>query len=207
MDFINSFFNELIKDPYFQNFVIENTKSNFLKFEKYYRNTDILLNEECYLSSGMTKGCFIFPKRKLVLKIPFDNENYCELEEVNYKKARTCGLEHFFAESWKETDIIMSDSCDDIRLPVYGMTFAETIEEDDFVEYSYRSGYNKYGLGEGEVGLLFGFFGECYSLEEIEELMVFMKDNEINDIHPGNLGYINGNPVFIDYSGFLGVMW
>jgi hypothetical protein len=34
--------------------------------------------------------------------------------------------------------------------------------------------------------------------------MNFIEDEEINDLHRGNLGYLNGRPVILDYSGFHG---
>lgn len=37
---------------------------------------------------------------------------------------------------------------------------------------------------------------------ENRELFDFIYENDINDLHKGNFGYLNDSPVIFDYSGF-----
>ena len=41
-----------------------------------------------------------------------------------------------------------------------------------------------------------------YGENEIEKLLKFINDEKINDLHSGNLGYLNDRPVIVDYAGY-----
>ena len=45
-------------------------------------------------------------------------------------------------------------------------------------------------------------FAETYGYEEFLRLNDFLEWYDINDLHSGNIGYINGKLVFIDYAGY-----
>lgn len=45
-------------------------------------------------------------------------------------------------------------------------------------------------------------FMDDYSEEEFEHLVHFLEEFHINDLHEGNVGFINGRIVFIDYGGY-----
>lgn len=47
---------------------------------------------------------------------------------------------------------------------------------------------------------LFPFY---YSEEEMSKLCDFLSDLEIDDLHSGNIGYLDGRIVLIDYSGYF----
>lgn len=41
-----------------------------------------------------------------------------------------------------------------------------------------------------------------YGVEEYEKFGVFLEDNNVNDLHPGNVGELNNEFVLIDFAGF-----
>lgn len=45
---------------------------------------------------------------------------------------------------------------------------------------------------------------EYYGLKKFLELVEFVKEEKINDLHGGNYGFIDGRPVIFDYSGYYG---
>lgn len=45
-------------------------------------------------------------------------------------------------------------------------------------------------------------FIDCYGAEEFARLNKFLHKHRLTDFHSGNLGYINGIPVLVDYSSY-----
>lgn len=53
-----------------------------------------------------------------------------------------------------------------------------------------------------ELGLnIYEYYGE----DKYRKMICFVQENNINDLHGGNFGYINGAPVIFDYSGYRGL--
>jgi hypothetical protein len=140
-----------------------------------------------------------------VFKIPLHDykSNYCQLEVEIYEMAQKENVSEFFApcyflENYDGVEIYVMAQADvscgrlysDLyeRLSNEGRTdeeATEILEEvEDCSEY---------------VEWLFPYYTDC---EKFEALSNFLEDAGVNDLHSGNIGYINNRVVFIDYSGF-----
>lgn len=42
---------------------------------------------------------------------------------------------------------------------------------------------------------------ECYGVSAVDDLVRYIEDSELNDLHSGNLGFFEGRPVILDYAG------
>lgn len=174
-------------------------------------NDDIIL---CYkkstirVSYGATKLVLMNEYSNWVFKIPFKGRkiNYCQIEAEIYEDARRENLDKFFAPCYfleifdgvqiyvmqravTSYDKLYSDLFE--RLSNEGRTEAEAsdiIEEADAcAEF---------------VNWLFPYYSE--EPEEFNRFIEFLESANINDLHSGNIGYINGEIVLIDYSGYRG---
>lgn len=116
----------------------------------------------------------------------------CDREAEYYDVAVQKGLEDFFAECWKD-----SFELDGEEIPFYIMQRA-VIDEDEVYYLS--------DMGEEYTGCedaVWEAFGNAYGTDIMNELAAFCEDYEINDLHEGNVGFIYGNLVCIDYSGYV----
>lgn len=165
---------------------------------------------------GATKGVLMFEKLGFVIKIPFigdtdqqfhgannsENDwNYCETEYEIFKLAERENIGKCFANI--EKAYIINDH------PIYIQEFAyisdskttscisHTEEDEDKAKtYCHKAKvdiHDSFWLGDA-----IAYYGE----KIFQKLMSFIKDNEINDLHGGNIGYIGERPVLIDYSGY-----
>ena len=181
-------------------------------FENAYPSEDddgvILESDEVMVSInyGATKLVItISEANNWVFKIPLHDykSNYCQLEVEIYEMAQKENISEFFApcyflENYDGVEIYVMARADvtygrlysDLyeRLSNEGRTdeeATEILEEvEDCSEY---------------VEWLFPYYANC---EKFEALSNFLEDAGVNDLHSGNIGYINDRVVFIDYSGF-----
>ena len=166
--------------------------------------------------TGATKGVLIFPDLDFVIKIPFtynsdDDElcgaddsgpgwNYCEVEEIKCQKAKIFGVEGCFAET-----ILVGEIC---NYPIYAQEKATVFtqggspspkksdEEYDRIEDmcdGMAECFNRVWLSDA-----FDYFGE----KTFYELLSFIDEYDISDLHDANIGYIGMRPVLVDYSSF-----
>lgn len=187
---------------------VDNTYGNVC-YGDYDNDYDFEISTETrliHISCGATK-CVI-EGNGWVYKMPFTDGcyNYCEKEVEIYEKAIEASVEEFFAPCYflKKID----------NFEVYIMKYAE-VDYDSLMEdlYARLSGE---GMSENEaentaqwadenaefVEYLFPYYAE--DNDTFENLLCFLSEEDINDLHSGNMGYINGNVVLIDYSGFRG---
>lgn len=171
--------------------------------------------EDLRLDCGMTKMVFSCPEWDYVIKIPFICDtalgaevDYCEVEAMNYELAKEFGLEHHFAscERLPAYHFYSMDYDGDsvvIDIPLYMMEFAEVDVEctEDLYSDCYICDSDDFSDDQKDAARIFGNY---YTDSEVEDLVSFINDNGINDIHGFNIGYINGIPVLIDYSGYMG---
>lgn len=142
-----------------------------------------------------------------VFKIPFKRCkcNYCQMEVDIYEMARKENIEEFFApcyflEKYDNVDIYVMERADlsynnlysDLydRLSSEGHSNEEV--EDIIAEVEDESGY---------VEWLFPYYMDY---DKFEIFTDFLENANINDLHSGNIGYIGGRVVLIDYSGYRG---
>lgn len=158
----------------------------------------------CYCCFGATKIVFDFDRiPDYVIKVPlncitcgnFFNycNDYCLLEVQNYEKAASAGLSEFFAETQLFNEYE--------GLPLYAQS--KVIADEDEVCSDIRTYYDN--IGEGD----YDYSAECveewlmdYAGAASDALCHFLNENKINDIHTGNVGFLDGSPIIFDYSGY-----
>lgn len=126
--------------------------------------------------------------------------DYCSAEVNIYKAAEEAGLEACFAK----TERIGSIN----GYPVYMQDKAEMLEDVDISSHT-REYIEKTVLHCRELNIhtsinkgWFGDFIAYHGDEMAKRLIDFINKFHINDLHTGNIGYISGIPVLVDYSGF-----
>lgn len=181
--------------------------------------------------SGASKLALIFKKYNYVIKIPFcgssvnsqnssydENDNneecfsfynaggysngwdYCSVEAELYKEAKAIGIEKCFAKTEKIADINNYPIYQQEYVHIYNnydISSNHTEKDIEAVISTCKSNnfdcFNKDWLSD-----VFCYFGE----KIFYKFMDFISYMEINDLHNGNIGYINFRPVLMDYSGW-----
>lgn len=194
---------------------------NINAFYDWRKNNSSILNESgIKLCSGVSKAVFIFDDlESWVIKVPFlfnpernsprfVRKDPCAVEADVYNEAKEEGIEQYFAGTYFFTEID--------ELPIYIQERAICNENDnEDIFYSYASEncdwlsidcedeevcndtleeYIENMTEEERIEAIFG----CY----MDSLISFISKRNLNDFHGGNFGFINGNPVLIDYCGY-----
>lgn len=182
-----------------------------------------------YYETGASKLVIIPENEDFVIKIPFegmypeaewDDENeeyyesefehfcgadtnnewdYCEVEAERYELSKTYGVEQCFAKCEKIAEIDGYPIYIQQKAKMYNCLEKSNHTEEDIKSVSkicsdnYYECFNKEWLGD-----VFNYFGE----KIFNIFMQFLSDFNVNDLHSGNLGYINGKPVLVDYSSW-----
>ena len=178
---------------------------------------------DCDWYSGETKVCIApYILENWVIKVDFDRNScpedyyeyyqlisFCEQELITYEKAVSNNLQSFFAPIYKigtindatfylqekvfpDADVVMNS------FENYSKYFVEEEEYDDNVEY--LDAVSEYASELDDEDRLRAMFDDY---EGVEELIEFINENEINDLHEGNYGRkSDGNWVIFDYSGY-----
>lgn len=158
--------------------------------------------------AGATKLVILDTRLDWVLKIPFRDKkmDYCAREVEIYHKAIEAEVEECFASCHFLMDyegvpcyIMEKVECDTDAVESDFVTRSSEngcidMDEDEFFEYV--------GSLDGSemVDELFGFY---YDAETLEKVSTFIQDNNINDVHTGNVGYRGDQLVMVDYSGYF----
>lgn len=178
---------------------------------------------------GATKLVIMLPDCDFVIKIPFSGSyqefyqdktddyeeeyvefenadfetcewDYCKTEVNRYNLAKNVGIEKYFAKTER---IGMVNN-----YPIYIQQKAEIFAEvKDLNSYSEEK---KSSTREKCYREDLWCFNECWLSDLLDYcgdrifslFMSFLKDNEFDDLHSSNIGYIDGVPVLVDYSGF-----
>ena len=126
--------------------------------------------------------------------------DYCEAETIYYNMACQTGIETFFAKTWKIGEVQ--------GRPIYAQVRAEMFEGvssskqyaknktqpiEDFCNENNFYCFNEYWLVD---------FADYFGKDSLEKLLLFIEEEGIRDLHDGNIGYVDGVPVLVDYSGF-----
>lgn len=166
--------------------------------------------EDFYYDAGCTRGCFIpmTDYADIVLKFNFDNvsDDYCEAEVRHFKRAKLHGLDDIFTKMVKigTRDGIDVYACERV---------SETSTHYGDVSPQLSRYLRKTTFSEGEdkkypVGVFRNIeywlkeFVRYYGAKKYFDFVKFIKEEGINDLHGGNVGYINNRPVVFDYGGF-----
>ena len=190
------------------------------------------LDDNFILASGVSKVAIIPKEKNYVIKIPYygkyrksngikcfdpyfssisKSSDYCKSEEIIYNKAKANGLDTFFAEI-EQIGKIKS-------IPIYvqrkavifeDVYYPEDDEEENLNEHEisiFKTITTKYSdLVEDEYLPLSWMKDFICSYGELafDKLYNFLSDNNIQDLHSENIGYISERPVLVDFSGFEG---
>ena len=190
------------------------------------------LDDNFILASGVSKVAIIPKEKNYVIKIPYygkyrksngikcfdpyfssisKSSDYCKSEEIIYNKAKANGLDTFFAEI-EQIGKIKS-------IPIYvqrkavifeDVYYPEDDEEENLNEHEisiFKTITTKYSdLVEDEYLPISWMKDFIFSYGELafDKLYNFLSDNNIQDLHSENIGYISERPVLVDFSGFEG---
>lgn len=214
---INEYFLNLIKEiidkyPHFSTGLLVDSAEVFDNCT-FNERLEIHQEQDIEITFGASKIVFISERddeysKEYIVKIPinFDNTNYCLIEQNYYKeiKKEIPNFLKYFAECWYGGSVnIIDEDGFNVEVPFYIMARAD-INEEVVSTTSYNYWINNGGRpdtydGEEEA---FNCLKEFYGEENIEELMEFLEEMDIGDIHNGNIGFVKGNPILIDYSGY-----
>lgn len=166
----------------------------------WYEFEDVMVdNEDVKLANGATKGVFIFPDNDYVFKVELD-DNSCQREEEIYEEAEEAGLERFFAKT------VLYMIINGVEIYAQPKLITPEDDKDETVDLSpaalelLNSCDDWNGLCENT---LFEEFYITYDISLLEQLIDFINNNNINDLHSNNIGYtVKNEPVFIDYGGY-----
>ena len=172
------------------------------------------MDNEVWADEGVSKFVIIPKNGDFVFKIGYDHDNEgdeidngCEVENVYYQYATYDSLDMYFAAT-AFYDFITTPAGH--KIPVYVQEKVEplcdrgsncdglTREEKRTMKSKVSSYYGGARLDECWIK----DFIDCYGEEELECLMQFIDENNINDLHRGNIGYKNGKPIIFDFSGY-----
>lgn len=123
--------------------------------------------------------------------------DYCASEQFFYEKAVVAGVEEFFIKTifigeFNEHPIYLQE-----KVEVYGynsQTKSSEQSKEIFIERFYHSEIQNEDFG----GLLVEYYGE----DRINQLVDFLSEVGISDLHSSNVGIRANRPVFFDYSGY-----
>jgi hypothetical protein len=134
----------------------------------------------------------------------FRCKDYCAVEEEIYNRAYDEGLEMFFAA----TEFIGNGKCGKPFYKSERVLCLQSREGYDFANSHNPSQKSKDKANERAdyTPLPFGWLArayEYYGEALVERFIKFIDENNITDLHDGNLGFRkDGAPVLLDYSGF-----
>ncbi|NLE06100.1 MAG: hypothetical protein GX638_15040 [Crenarchaeota archaeon] len=216
VNFYTEVLDKLMETYAFQDFAADPDSDFFADVED-----EVLDNntENLQFFSGISKGVIYAPGMpQYVIKIPFLSnwgEDYCRIEVAMYQEAKKENLERFFAAS----DFLMYYGAD--KLPVYIMEYMRV--NGVYIDRSGKQILTQKSEDVGEVKSLdFGsdepptgrstgkcihYLTEAYLSsilpeDDFKELVDFLEELSINDIHSNNVGFREDHSVgLIDYSG------
>lgn len=131
------------------------------------------------------------------ISFPFYRVYNIELESEYYEDFERDFVEN--EEHFGKKDII------NIYLPLYAY---KRVEENPSFESGYVTEDEKTTiremrspLSQRSLEVAFNFFSH-YGMEEYSKLSKFLVKYGVNDLHLGNIGFINNGPIIIDYGGY-----
>lgn len=158
------------------------------------------------ISHGVTKVCISHDDLEdWIIKVGYKNmrTDYATVEFENYTKALEAKLSYYFPttiflEDFRGTKFYIQElaSCDEDSVT---QDFCDLLQEqydEDDAEYDIEDLWSTVEDMEDDSKISLVFHNE--------KLNDFLNDNDINDLHSGNFGYVDGHMVIIDFSGWMG---
>lgn len=130
--------------------------------------------------------------------------DYCETEMYRYMDAEKAGMAEHFARTWFLGKVQ--------NHPIYAQSRASMFRSDDAYESRSKKSYTKEDYDSAnrvykgksfyvEEEWLIDFI-HYWGEERANQFAEFCDQEDIEDLHCGNIGYICGVPCLVDYSGF-----
>jgi len=159
---------------------------------------------------GATKNVFI--GKEWVLKYSISDHDEAYQEYLIYQDAKNKGLEMFFPET------VYAGEINGIKF-VYQKKIdidSKSLRDDDVKFYSFFDKITKAKIPQKKVLHVYdGFYNTTcsdflwinmcillYGYKKVRALEKFTRKHKINDLHRGNLGYLNNKPIILDFCGF-----
>ena len=189
------------------------------KSVKVFCDSHWLITNNVYIRSGVTKDVLVFKNRGFVIKCDkresYSERSYCHLEAENYSKAVDMGIEKILLPT--TTFCTANDGTIFYKQPIYKgdaqfdkeevNTRAQYVEETKKREYRINKLVNlfcdSYTIGRNQEWIARAI--QYYGYKFMRKVAEWTFLNDINDLHPGNVGYVgNYRPIILDYSGYYG---
>lgn len=171
-------------------------------------------NKEIRIDEGVSKFVVIPVEGDFVFKIGYDHDDEgneindgCDLEYIYYQYSICDSLDKYFA-AIDFYDFITTPAGN--KIPVYIQekveplckrgTNCDSLTKEEKI--AIRSKVSTYYGGQRLNVCWVRDFIDCYGEEELDCLMQFIDENNINDLHNGNIGYKGDNPIILDYCGY-----
>ena len=128
-----------------------------------------------------------------------DHWDYCNDEVEIFKKAEAAGVSSFFARtdfygySKHNHPIYVQERCE-----VFGSVDVDDMYKNLSKEIKTSASEVSSVLPEEWIALAIKYFGQ----ELTNKFLAFVEDEDIDDLHYENFGFIGDRPVLIDYSGY-----
>ena len=173
---------------------------------------------EIHISCGETRYAVIFKHQDFVLKIPrygyrHCSEDYCQAEIRAYQSAIKYGIERILLPI--ELYYTTASGIAIYKQPKYSFSTAEGMYRhnyDTYLNKRHIPGYARMinvvsnGCYEGNrisrdwLARVLQLYGKkfCRSFEK------WSVENQINDLHNSNTGWLNNKPIILDYAGYRG---
>lgn len=164
----------------------------------------------CGFNNGATRCAFIFHEEKVVFKFPFynrTNRDYCEMELEYYESAKDYGVEkillpiYYMGRTAEGIPIYLQPM---FTKPECELRYHEELEIENkvnvpksLVDKVRRNCYDR-SLPRRWTGRAIQIYGKKF-MRKFER---WTNVCEVNDLHSGNVGYLDRQPVIIDYAGY-----
>ena len=178
-----------------------------------YENLDNIIS----CNHGVSKLCLVFKKEDFVIKWTYEDPWESSKEEAMkeceiYQKAKEQGLEMLFPSTkffgeindikfviQEKIDYSCGDCPYDTKLKYQKISKTATQKIIDKMQDGFKigKGYDR-NLDRLWTSMVITLYGKRIC----KKLCAFIKENEINDLHTGNLGYKNNHPIILDFSGY-----
>lgn len=169
--------------------------------------------ENVRVSAGASKICLIFSDVPFVVK--WSTEDYEEaMQEVKaYQDAVEAHLEKFFPKTWfltsingvnfvaqEKIDFCVHDCDRDNEQKFYRIskTALDKIVRKISGEFCKASDHNRRHVDPLWIKMAIVLYGK----KACKALCEFVIAHQINDLHAANIGYKNGRPIILDFSGY-----
>ena len=199
--------------------------------------TDFLTDYSGSCYSGEYRLTMVFDDYNYVIKFPIQQVDACLIESNNYAYAVAESLERFFAPAYNLGTLAFFEEFGYhgniyIQKRVEEMIEYSNVPGVDFDLWEYgpvEDNYHYYKENEYFTdedaesfgcflddfdGDMFRYYGIIFFLwlhnseSEMHRLNDFLFKYHINDLHPNNVGFLNGDyhraPIILDYAGYLG---